>query len=145
MTNADQLKETILAIDFGETNIGTALGRNGLVLPLTIISAKNLDSAINEIAKHVFQNKVSTIIVGLPLTFNGKDTMESLKVRQFTKQLRVRLKKPIIYINEFGSSKRALTEALQTGVSQKGREKTDHLSAAIILRDYYESLNAQTA
>ena len=52
-------KDTIvLGIDYGETNIGLAFGRNRLVSPIKTVSGKNTPLAINEILKVVIQNKV---------------------------------------------------------------------------------------
>jgi putative Holliday junction resolvase len=129
--------ETLLGIDFGETNLGIAFGKVGLVVPLKVVSSKNYGEAIKEISRLAIENKISKIIMGLPLTADGKETQESLKVRHFTKMLKIFLKKPVDFQNEYNSSKNALGEAIEQGYSQKGRGKIDHLSAALILKSYY--------
>lgn len=129
--------ETLLGIDYGETNIGLAFGRNGLVHPLKTIPGKNQDEAIKEISRMVLENKVDKLVMGLPLTAEGKETKESHRVRRFSKYLKVYLKKPLIFVNEHLSTKMAMEDALSSGVSKKGRKKIDHLSAALILRKHY--------
>jgi putative holliday junction resolvase len=130
--------EATLAIDYGDANIGTALGRNGFVCPLKIVPNKQVQGAINEIAKTIIQNRVSIIVVGLPLSFSGKETSQSKRVRVFAKLLKIRLKKPITFVDEFGTSLEAYQEAKETDMPKKRRRKIDHYSAAIILKGYYE-------
>lgn len=136
--------EILIGIDYGEANIGIAFARNGLAAPIKIISGKNSDTAAHEILKTAHQNKCTKIIVGLPLTSDGRETKESIKIRQFVKLLRVYLKMPIEFQNEYASSKEAHEEALRNAVSQKNRRKIDHLSAALILKRYIEEHESNT-
>lgn len=133
----DKKDETLLGIDYGESNLGIAFGRVGLVTPIKIVSSKNDGEAIKEISRLAIENKIDKIIMGLPLTAEGKETKESLRVRHFTKMLKIYLKKPVEFQNEFYTSKNALGEAILQGYTRKGRGKVDHLSAALILKNYY--------
>jgi putative holliday junction resolvase len=130
--------ETLLGIDYGETNIGVAFGRAGLVEPLKIIPGKNLGEALKEISRAALEIKVNTVIIGLPLTAEGKETAQSLKTRYFANQLKLHLKKPIKFVNEYATSKEAIKNAIGQGISQKSRRKIDHISAALILKKYFE-------
>jgi putative Holliday junction resolvase len=132
--------EKLLGIDYGETNIGLAFGLNDLVSPLKIISGKNTESAISEIARYVIDNKVDKILMGLPITPDGKETMMSRKVRRFSKLLKMRTKKPLEFVNEYRTSEESVTEAVNLGISKKRRRKIDHLSAALIVKEYYSKL-----
>lgn len=136
--NTIKKEEILLGIDYGETNIGLAFARNGLVAPLRIVQAKHKDTAVHEIANACHQNKCTKVIIGLPLTENKKETAESIKVRQFTKLLKVYIKIPIIFEDEFLSSAEALQETLTNGLSKKRRRSIDHYSAALILKRYME-------
>jgi putative Holliday junction resolvase len=128
----------ILSIDFGKTNIGTALGRNGLVTPLGVISGKNIDTAFYNINRLIVENKVDKLVVGLPLTVDGKETAQSLEVRRFAKILKVTTKRPVDFQDEHETTKTALREAIDTDISEKGRGSIDHLAAAFILKRYYD-------
>jgi putative holliday junction resolvase len=132
--------QTILGIDVGETNVGIALGRNGLAVPLKTIPAKDKAAAINEIVKLVHHNKVEKLIVGIPLTHEGKETPQARKVRQFSKLLKIRVKKPVEYVDEHGSSLESVEKASEDIVSKKKRRVLDHFSAAIILKRHYDSI-----
>lgn len=130
-------KSSILGIDYGETNIGLAFGRGGEVTPIRIISGKNPHTAISEIARTVVEYDVDKIVIGLPLSLENKETPQSLKVRHFAKLLKSKIKKPVEFVNEFSTSKKATKVMLNMGVSQRRRETKDHFSAALILRNYY--------
>ncbi|MEK7595880.1 MAG: Holliday junction resolvase RuvX [Patescibacteria group bacterium] len=135
----EKMKERVLGIDFGGVNMGLALGVSGLTMPLQIIPATNQNTAINAIARVVYENKITKIIIGLPVTAEGKLTTQALEVKKFIKLLSVRIKIPIVLVNEFLSTREALTEAIGIGFSKKRRSRIDHLSAEVVLRRYFES------
>lgn len=130
--------DTLLCIDFGKINIGTALGRNGLVNPLEVIPAKNIDTALFRINRIIVENKINEIVVGLPLTADNKETTQSLETRRFAKILKATTKRPVYFQNEYGTTVEAIDEAVETNVSEKGRRSNDHLAAAFILKSYFD-------
>lgn len=132
-------EEVLLGIDYGERNIGLAFGRSGLVFPLTVVSGKDIETAVNAIGRFVLDNKVARIIVGLPLSVGGKETTMSQEVRKFAKILRIRLKKPVTFVNEYRSSKDSIDSMLGLGISKRHRKVVDHFSAAVILKFFYEA------
>ncbi len=136
----DPLQEKLLGIDYGSTNIGLAFGINGFVSPLKVISGKNTNEALAEISRYVIENKVEKVVVGLPLRSDGKETPQSREVRNFGKILKIHTKRPIFYVNEYRTSKESVTEAINLGISKKRRQIVDHLSAALILKEYYSRL-----
>lgn len=136
--NSDINLPNELGVDYGEMNVGLALGNNGVVSPLKIISNKNSNSALYDINRIVVENKIGTIILGLPLMPDGKETSESLKIRKFAKQLKIVTKRPVIFQNESDTSKQALKEAIDLEIPKKRRGTNDHLAAALILKRYYE-------
>ncbi len=133
-------EEIILGVDFGEKTIGLALGRNGLTSPLKIIQDGRDLTAINEIYKTALFNKCAKIIVGLPLNSAGKETSQSRKVRHFVKLMKIYIKTPIFFQDEFNTSKEALKEATAVDLSRRKRKTIDHYSAALILKSYYDSM-----
>lgn len=136
----DPYQEKLLGVDYGETNIGLAFGVNKLVSPLKVISGKNTGAAISEISRHALENKVDKIIVGLPVSAEGKETHMSRKVRRFANLLKKRVKKPLEFVNEYRTSEESITEAVHLGISKKRRGEIDHLSAALIIKQYYSKL-----
>lgn len=136
--NKDESLPNFLGVDYGESNIGLAIGNNGIVTPLKIVPTKTAQDAMFEINKVVIENRVGNIIVGLPLTSDNKETRESIVVRRFANTLKTITKRPVIFQNEFGTSKRALEEALDLDVPKKKRATNDHLAAALILKMFFE-------
>lgn len=135
----NQKSKTVLGIDYGQTNIGLALGVNNLAVPLRSINGKNWNEAISNINKVIIENKIDLIVIGLPLNANNKETQMSLEVRRFTNTLKGSTKKQVVYVNEYLSSAQALETALESDVSQKRRRQIDSISAAIIVKNYFES------
>jgi len=129
--------DTFIGIDHGEENTGIALGRNSLVTPLEVISSKSDGTLIHTIIKLGMENKVAGYVTGLPLTVDGKETKQSIRIRQFAKLLRVMSKKPVFFQDEHGTSREAIREAMGTGISPSRRKSNDHLSAALILRRFF--------
>lgn len=129
--------EILLGIDYGDTNTGLAFGKAGAVSPLNVLSSKDENQLFTTIGRLTAENKVTKIIVGLPLTADGKETAQSLKVRQFTRLLKIRVKKPVEFVDEHGTTKESIRGAIRSGISQKRRQINDHLSAAMILKRYY--------
>lgn len=136
--NKNTALPNFLGIDFGESNIGLAIGNNGLTNPLKIISNKTTRDALFEINKVVVENKIGNIVMGIPLTAEDKETKESLLVRRFANNLKTVTKRPVIFQNEFGTSKRSLEEAISLDVPKKKRTTNDHLAAALILKTFFE-------
>lgn len=130
-------QEKLLGVDYGDVNVGLAFGINNLVSPLKVIDGRNSQQAVSEIARLIIENKVDKIVLGLPLNPDGKETDQSRQVRKFGKLLKIKTKKPLHYVNEFRTSQDSVTEAINLGVSKKRRQIVDHLSAALILKEYY--------
>jgi putative Holliday junction resolvase len=137
MTTQDPNLPNILGIDYGETHIGLALGVNDIVSPLKVVMAKDQKIALFEINRVVIENKIGLLVLGLPLTAEGKETKESLVIRRFAKTLKTITKRPVVFQNEFGTSKAALKEALDIDIPMKKRALNDHLAAALILKEYF--------
>lgn len=137
--NKETLDKIILGIDYGEARIGLAFGRNGFVSPLTVVTARNEMTAIHEIIRVALENRIDFFVVGLPLTYDHRETTQSNKVRLFSKRLQVLSKKPVEFVDEYNSSNEGLENALEEGINKKARHTTDQYSAGIILKSFYES------
>ncbi len=136
--NKEILDKIILGIDYGEARIGLAFGRNGFVSPLTVITARNEMTAIHEIIRVALENKADLFVVGLPLGYDHRETLQSNKVRLFSKRLKVLSRKPVEFVDEYNSSNEGLEHALEEGVNKKARRTTDQYSAGVILKTFYE-------
>lgn len=141
MYHSQGSKENILGIDYGLVNTGLAISEGGIVSPLKIVNSKNFAHLQTEISSVVVKNKITKIIIGLPVSANGSENPQSLKVRQFANNLKKYIKVPMEFMNEYGSTQEFLSNGIISNISRQRAKKNDHHSAAIILEFYLESLN----
>jgi len=132
----------VLGLDYGERRIGLALSDPlGIIAkPLTIIDRKKTVDHISRITEIVFEKKITSIVVGLPLTLKGHYSKQTEIVLAFIDQLKSNLKIPVVAIDERLSSV-AAEKALQTQAVKTGYEKgrVDETAAAIFLQEYLDS------
>ena len=132
----------ILGLDYGERRIGLALSDPLEIIakPLTVIDRQKTADHISKISEIISERKVTSIVVGLPLTLKGQYSKQTEIVLDFIEQLRADLNIPILTIDERLSSiaaKKSLQEqSVKTG-HEKGR--VDETAAAIFLQEYLDS------
>ena len=132
----------VLGLDFGERRIGLALSDPLRIIakPLTIIDRKKTADHISRISEIVSERKITSIVVGLPLTLKGDYSKQTEIVLAFIDQLKSDLQIPIMTIDERLSSvaaeKALQAQAVKTGYN-KGR--VDETAAAIFLQEYLDS------
>ncbi len=132
----------VLGLDFGERRIGLALSDPlGIIAkPLTIIDRKKTADHISRISEIVSERKITSIVVGLPLTLKGGYSKQTDIVLDFIDRLKLDLQIPVVAVDERLSSvaaEKALQEqAVKTG-HNKGR--VDETAAAIFLQEYLDS------
>jgi len=138
-----------LGIDYGDVRIGLAKSdEDGRVATpyKTIVLAK--DTKTKEILFQIAtvintssdQNAtVEHIVVGLPLTLSGDDSLTTLKARRFTKELKEQVDIPVTMYDERYSSKSASAALRATGAnSRKMRGRVDEIAAAIMLQSFLD-------
>ncbi len=117
----------ILAIDYGQKNIGLAWMQTGLdvVLPYGIIAEKDPSNKVKKIADLIRQESIDTVVIGLPLTL--EDGSEN-KNTAFGDALEQEAGITPIFVDERLSS----FEADQMG----GDASRDEKAAMVILKTY---------
>ena len=121
-----------LGIDYGHKRIGIALSDEGgrMAFPLTELSAE-FGNFVKEIRKIIKKESVGKIIIGLPITFGGKESFQTQAVREFGEELKKMLQLPMEYENEILSTKLA-----ERGGSPKS--KINASAAAVILQSFLD-------
>ncbi len=137
----------ILALDFGEKNIGVALSdplgitARGL-LTLKRESIKKDLLAIYELVEH---HQAEQVVMGIPLNMDGSRGPAAFKVEEFARRLKGRLKVPVAFWDERLSTIAAQRVLLEGDVSRRGRrEVIDKMAAVVILQNYLDSKNRDT-
>ncbi len=132
----------VLGLDFGERRIGLALSDPLRIIakPLTIIDRKKTADHISRISEIVSERKITSIVVGLPLTLKGGYSKQTEIVLAFIDRLKSDLQIPVVAVDERLSSV-AAEKALQAQDVKTGHNKgrVDETAAAIFLQEYLDS------
>jgi putative Holliday junction resolvase len=120
-----------LGIDYGSKRIGLALAEStGPALPWKIIDYTGDDALIAEIKKIIISEHIDRIVVGWPLSLQGKITERTNATDAFIKALQSSVDKEIIMEDERMTSGGA-------DVRQDGKP-IDDVSAARILQTFID-------
>tara|TARA_B100002019_G_scaffold279262_1_gene280949 strand:- start:430 stop:840 length:411 start_codon:yes stop_codon:yes gene_type:complete len=133
----------ILGVDYGEIRIGLALSDNTkrIAFPFKTIKNKNIDILLDVFRKLSFEKNIDSIVIGLPLGMNGKDTPQTKNVRIFSKSISV-LGLPIFFQDErltsISAKKSLIKQNVKTG---HNKEKIDEIAATIFLQQFLDMNN----
>ncbi|OGY38782.1 MAG: hypothetical protein A2418_02560 [Candidatus Brennerbacteria bacterium RIFOXYC1_FULL_41_11] len=128
----------LLAVDFGEKNIGLAFCDTEIKLPLSLESLRveTEEQALQEISETIKSRNIELAVFGLPLNFEFKETKQSQKTRDFAAKLEEKLGVKIYFINEVLSS-------LLASRLKESSKNTHSSSALLLLEDYLDKLEEQ--
>lgn len=133
----------LLGIDYGKKKIGLAIGDSDskIAVPFGIVEYRDEKTAIEKIADIVSKEGIEVIIIGLPLSFDGRETNISGSVRVFEESLRQTTGLDIIFEQEQFTSHEAryredsTFKMAKNPIEMRGK-KIDSHAAAIILENY---------
>ena len=130
---------TLLAFDFGLTQIGVAVGNAvlGTCEPLTVLRAKEGQPNWDETAKLLEEWQPDLLLVGDPLNMDGTPSEIGVRARRFARRLHGRFGKPVELVDERLTSHAAKAEARERG--HRGnyrRDPVDSLAATLILESW---------
>jgi len=134
-----------IGIDYGLTNVGIAIGQSitgtAAALKTIKVNKKFNWEALDEIIK---QWQPEAIIIGLPLTEDGKEQLITKQTRNFNKKVINRYNLPVHEVDERYSSmqaQEAFAEARKIGnAKRKGSQKLDSHAAKNILQRWLDNL-----
>lgn len=126
----------IIGIDWGLRRCGIAVSDEGrgFVFVRPQINVKNQDELIQKILEIILADKVSGIVVGLPLHADGTDSDTTKMVREFADCLSEKTDLPIIFVEENLTSA-AAQEEIGCKSIPKIKQELDSVSAKIILEN----------
>lgn len=132
----------IIGIDWGLRRCGLAISdeSRGFVFVRPQISVKNQSELIQNVLNVVKAEKVSGIVVGLPIFEDGTESETTQMVRKFADDLSALADLPIIFIPENLTSISAQEEIGRKSIS-KIKQELDSVSAKIILENAIAMLN----
>ena len=126
----------ILGIDWGLRRCGLAVSDESLEFVFTRpqLYVKNQDDLIQNILSVINEDKISGIVIGLPVRSDGGDSETTKMVREFSNILSEKTDVPIIFIEENLTSAIAQQEIGRKGIA-KIKQELDSVSARIILEN----------
>jgi putative Holliday junction resolvase len=133
-----------LGIDYGEKRVGLAITDPTRIIAqsLTVIENRSTKYLISEIKKILQEREISKIIVGLPLTLQGRDSKKTTEVREFVQKLAREVEIDIIFEDERFTTKIVHSRLRELGKKpSRLREKVDQHAAETILQLYIDREN----
>lgn len=132
----------VMALDLGEKRIGVALSdetrtiaRSHAVLPRTSRLAD-----FEKIIQILDENRVTLLIVGLPVPLDGVEDAMTAWVRDYTADLSSRITIPVEFWDESFTTTQAQASMRARGKKAKQqRQWVDAVAAAFILQDYLDA------
>lgn len=131
-----------LGIDFGLKRVGLAVSdRTGtLVSPYKTLERTTRDALFDELLEIILKESIEVIVVGLPLSMDGEDTLTTRQARNFAASLERRTEQPIHLMDERLTSAQAEEELNAAGIRGKKKKMAlDSQAAVVILRSWLES------
>jgi putative Holliday junction resolvase len=133
------MPESLLGFDFGQQRIGVAVGQQvtGTATAICTLQSRDGKPDWDTISGLIKEWQPDTLVVGLPLHADGKESEISLAARKFARQLEGRYRLPVHTMNEYLSSQAA--RELQQQNRQAGKTGIDAVAARIILQNWLET------
>ena len=134
--------QTLLGLDFGDKTIGIAVSDKSLTIasPIKTIRRKSISKDLIELFDLIEVYNVGGLIVGLPLSLNGKENIRTKKVRKFVNAIELQKNIKIMLYDERFSSDVIFKELRKNHNSiSKIKKKLDQQAAAYILQGFLDS------
>lgn len=133
----------IMAVDLGEVRTGIAYSDEGqlFAFPKTVITERNREKLLQQVAQTAKQLKAGRIVVGLPRNMNGSDGFKAQECTEFAQKLGVLSGVECILWDERCTTviaHRALNATNTRG--KKRRAVVDAVAATLILENYLQFL-----
>ena len=139
----------IIGLDVGEKTIGVAVSDPLCITAqgVTIIERVGIRKDAGKVIDYIKEYECERVVIGLPLSLDGTDSVQTEKVRDFRVMLENKLKSlgplskvQIEWQDERFTTKIAEQVLINAAVSRKDRKKViDKQAAVIILQSYLDS------
>lgn len=133
-----------LGLDLGTTSLGVAISdkTNTLASPLKLIkfNSEDYDTAINELMKIIKEEKITSVVLGLPKNMDNSLGFASKRSLEFKKMLEDKSIN-VILEDERLTTVEAINILKSSGINKINKSnKTDVLSAVLILESFLRKL-----
>ena len=127
----------VLGVDFGKKRTGTAYMDMEIKIPFPckLIEESNARKVKMALINIIEEKKIDTVVFGLPLSDDGKESEWCFEIRRFADFLLKSVKVEIVFIDEYGTSKDA--EYILRGKKKSVKKKSNDLIAATLILENY--------
>ncbi len=127
--------KTLIAFDFGEKRIGTAIGQTvtRTATPLETVPVRRARPDWNAIDRLIGAWRPDALVVGLPLNMDGTRQWITARARRFASRLQARSGLPVHLADERLSTREAWTRLIESGSRRDG---PDPVAAQVILEGW---------
>ena len=134
------MKKRAIAFDIGDKRIGVAISDpfNEYAMPCeTYFRTRNFDADVAAIAQIAKERGVGVIVCGMPVNFDGTESIQTVKTHEFIAALRQKSDLPIELEDERFTTMQARETQMAGGVKREDRKKTvDSIAASYILESW---------
>ena len=138
-----------IAFDIGDKRIGVAISDpfNEYAMPCeTYFRTKSFFADVEAIAKIAKDRGVGVIVCGMPVNFDGTESVQTVKTRDFIQALKERTDLPIELEDERFTTMQARDVQIQGGIKRADRKKSiDSIAASYILEGYLSRMKKRAA
>ncbi len=132
----------MLGVDYGDARIGLSVSDEleTLASPLVTLKSESMRKNIDAVAEAAAEEKVSRIVIGLPLNMDGSEGARASKTRSFGRVLEKVSGLPVEYFDERLTSVEAEEIMESVGVKKNKRKNlVDRIAAQLILQSYLDA------
>ncbi|MBE6039400.1 MAG: Holliday junction resolvase RuvX [Clostridiales bacterium] len=140
----------ILGLDVGDKTVGVAVSDplGVIATGVTTIDRVGIRKDTGRVIDYIREYDCETVVIGLPLSLDGDDSIQTQKVRDFRTMLENKLrssgplsKVKIEWQDERYSTVEAEEVLIEAGMSREDRKKIiDRQAAIVILQRYLDSM-----
>ncbi|WP_243855159.1 Holliday junction resolvase RuvX [Diaminobutyricimonas sp. TR449] len=124
-----------LGVDVGRARVGLAASDPHGMLATPVATLQRTESTVREVLDAAAEYEPVEIVVGLPLSLSGGDTLSTEDARQFAAELAAATSVPVRLVDERLSTVTAQSALRASGRKTKGsRSVIDQVAAVIILQ-----------
>ena len=133
--------QILVGLDIGYKTIGIAVSDRSFTIatPLNTVSRKGTKKDLPKIKEFLNEYNIGGFILGLPLSLDGNENEQTVKIRKFSIDLQSFFSVPFEFWDERYSSDIIFKELKKSDFSSsKIKKKLDQQSAAYILQGYLD-------
>lgn len=127
----------ILSVDFGKKRTGTATLDRTVKIPFPhkLIEETNPRKVKRKLMDIIEESDIDTVVFGLPLSDEGKESLWCLEIRRFAQWLEKSINVNIIFVNEYATSKEA--DIILRGKKKSVKKSNRDLIAAVLILETF--------